>query len=249
MVGIDGSQAARHAVAWAAQLARHLHHVNALSLYHVPGDEPGAAAAGWQAKRGTVRGQAEAMLEGYRSDAGDARIEEHVVLDKPVPALLDAVDRGGADLLSVGQGEKGAVDRFFLGSTAESLLHRARVPCLIAKHAPGPGPVCAALGNDRSSELAAAWGLAVADWLDRELILLHAMPQDGPIGGFEAGGEGVTARIVSWPPDEGLAQAVEDLGASLLVVGHGRRPAWLGSRAVKIVRKVPSSVLVARGRR
>jgi nucleotide-binding universal stress UspA family protein len=49
----------------------------------------------------------------------------------PVAGILKEADRIGADLIVLGAHGKGAVDYTFLGSVAEKLLRKARIPVLV----------------------------------------------------------------------------------------------------------------------
>lgn len=56
--------------------------------------------------------------------------ETELLTGDPVTGLLEAAARWGADLLAVGTHSRGAVEHFFLGSSAEKLVSRSPVPVL-----------------------------------------------------------------------------------------------------------------------
>ena len=57
---------------------------------------------------------------------------EQIVGD-PVTGILDAAERWGADLIVVGTHAQGAIEHFFLGSSAEKIVGRSRVPVLTVR--------------------------------------------------------------------------------------------------------------------
>lgn len=58
----------------------------------------------------------------------------------PVTGILDAAERCGADLIVVGTHAQGALEHFFLGSSAEKIVSRSRIPVLTVRH-PDPGAI------------------------------------------------------------------------------------------------------------
>lgn len=52
----------------------------------------------------------------------------------PVTGILDAAERCGADLIVVGTHAQGALEHFFLGSSAEKIVSRSRIPVLTVRH-------------------------------------------------------------------------------------------------------------------
>lgn len=62
--------------------------------------------------------------------------ETELLVGDPVTGLLDAAGRWGADLIVVGTHSKGAIEHFFVGSSAEKLVARSPVPVLTVR---GPG--------------------------------------------------------------------------------------------------------------
>ena len=58
---------------------------------------------------------------------------QETVIGDPASALVDAAEKWGAELIVVGSHQQGAVERFFVGSVAEQVLKKARVPVLVVK--------------------------------------------------------------------------------------------------------------------
>ncbi|MDB5098993.1 MAG: uspA14 [Cyanobacteria bacterium RYN_339] len=55
----------------------------------------------------------------------------------PAAAILDAARRFGADIIVVGSHDKGALERFFVGSVSDQVNHRFPGAVLIVHPAPG----------------------------------------------------------------------------------------------------------------
>ena len=60
--------------------------------------------------------------------------ESEVLVGDPVTGLLDAARAWGADLIVVGTHPQGALEHFFIGSSAEKLVGRSPVPVLCVRH-------------------------------------------------------------------------------------------------------------------
>ncbi|THF87700.1 universal stress protein [Deinococcus sp. KSM4-11] len=52
----------------------------------------------------------------------------------PLTGILDAAEAWGADLIVVGTHQQGLLEHFLLGSTAEKLVARSRIPVLTVRH-------------------------------------------------------------------------------------------------------------------
>lgn len=59
--------------------------------------------------------------------------ESELLLGDPVTGLLDAARTWGADLIVVGTAPQGALEHFFIGSSAEKLVSRSAVPVLCVR--------------------------------------------------------------------------------------------------------------------
>ncbi|MDL2343077.1 universal stress protein [Deinococcus sp. MIMF12] len=59
--------------------------------------------------------------------------EAELLVGDPVTGVLDAAEHWGADLIVVGTHSKGALEHFFLGSSAEKLVARSPVPVLTVR--------------------------------------------------------------------------------------------------------------------
>jgi nucleotide-binding universal stress UspA family protein len=135
VVGIDGSQGARRALAWALAEAelRDAH----LVLVHA-WLEPAAVAVGSVITAGGVEPEIfedtawriVTELLGEVDTTGLAQgVESHVVAGAPARALLDAAK--DADLLVVGSRGLGGFTGLLLGSVSQQVAHHATCPVVI----------------------------------------------------------------------------------------------------------------------
>jgi len=134
VVGTDGSQTAKRAVAMAADLARqtggHLHLVNG---YRDPAD-PGGTATVYQSTRSRWHEASEAVLDEALDDPAleGLSVDRHSVVGGPTDALVTVAEGIGADLIVVGnRGLQGA--RRMPDSIPETVAHRAPCHVLIVK--------------------------------------------------------------------------------------------------------------------
>lgn len=59
--------------------------------------------------------------------------ETELLVGDPVTGILNAAERWGAELIVVGTHSKGAIEHFFVGSSAEKLVARSPVPVLTVR--------------------------------------------------------------------------------------------------------------------
>jgi nucleotide-binding universal stress UspA family protein len=165
LVGFDGTDGARDALAFARRLAAltgaRLRLANAFPY----DDMPNRASNG--AFREALRADAESTLA--RAGAGDA--PRHAVADvSPARALQRIAEETDASLLVVGSTRRGPIGRVVPGSTAERLLHGAPCPVAIVPQgygAPERELKVIGVGYDGSEESEAA--LATATDVARRL--------------------------------------------------------------------------------
>lgn len=129
VVGVDGSEASRAAVRWAAAEAA----LREVPLVAVEAWEfsPLIFAADVPVALDELRSTVEEHLHGVvRDEVGDPRPEtvERVVEEAPVPALLGQVAAG--DLLVVGSRGRGGFTGLLLGSVSQQVAQHA--PCPVA---------------------------------------------------------------------------------------------------------------------
>jgi nucleotide-binding universal stress UspA family protein len=131
LVGLDGSEHAAEALAWARGVATAADTVVAAHAWDVP-VVTGHEAAVWVDPQ-----DAEAIARGFVSDtlAGidDARVEGRIIEGPPGPALVGAAEVLGPDVvIVVGHGGSGKMS-LLLGSTAHHLVHRAPHPVVVVR--------------------------------------------------------------------------------------------------------------------
>lgn len=135
VVGVDGSEGARRALAWAVDEAERwdatLVVVNAWSM-PVMAAPTGLAPMPVLPESGELEGSAGALLdEVVRAAVGDrpVRVERAVVEGSAAQVLLDAA--AGADLLVVGSRGHGGFLGLLLGSVSQHCTHHAACPIVV----------------------------------------------------------------------------------------------------------------------
>lgn len=181
VVGMDGSEAGAHAVAWAAREANlrgeTLVAVLAwgfLDQYH--------ATVGERFKPDYGADDARAALDTYLAGAVGPevaeRVERRVVCDLAAPALLEA--SAGASLLVVGARGLGGFRGPLLGSVSQRCLHHARCPVAVVRHdgvAPredSSGRVVVGTDGSDTARRAVRWAIEEARLRDASLEVVHA---------------------------------------------------------------------------
>lgn len=132
VVGVDGSPGSYSAARWAAREARL--RGDRLVLAHgwyVPATLGLADAVGPVVDWSFVEQGAREVVEKVRRsiDGDGIEIEELLVQDHPVPALLSAAE--GADLLVVGTRGLGGFSGMLMGSVSQGVLHHADCPVTV----------------------------------------------------------------------------------------------------------------------
>jgi len=130
LCGVDFSAASRKALRAAAELAR----ASGSELIVLFSEDPMLVAAAKAAHdvRGSVSATAEALdrFIGHAVRPRLRRVRAVVTSGTPCEEILKAARRRGAGLIVIGTHGKSKAARMLLGSTAESVLRRARVPVL-----------------------------------------------------------------------------------------------------------------------
>ena len=117
-----------------------------LQLFHAIEPEPSYTAYGFtpdefpamnvfqvEAKRRAAI-KLEELLATVRAEVPTAT--SHLTEGSPLHALLDYIKQGGADFVVVGTHGHGAIASFLLGSVAEGMVRKARVPTLVVPARP-----------------------------------------------------------------------------------------------------------------
>jgi len=137
LVAVDGGEASDWAVDLAAGIASKLD--AALGFVHVIADSLCYANEFGYVEPNRIeerQRQAHEMLRCAHDRVGDLR-SDRIVRQGSAPAeIVDAAIEWKADLIVVGCHNRGPLQRLLLGSTSESLVHRAPCPVLVARNAP-----------------------------------------------------------------------------------------------------------------
>ncbi|MDI2030104.1 universal stress protein [Saccharopolyspora sp. TS4A08] len=179
VVGIDGSEQALSAAAWAASVAS----ARKLSLYLVTSTEP--YFRGFYGSGMPVPPDAFAEIDQLaRTQLGDAadrvnsvasglEFTTEYVQEQPVALLLRMAE--DARMLALGASGRGGFGGMLLGSTAASAAAHAACPVAVVREPAAPdGPVVAGVdGSDNSAEALAA-AFAEAAWRGVGLVAVHA---------------------------------------------------------------------------
>ena len=139
VVGVDGSDASKDALAWAAHQAELTGaSLQAVMVWHVPTVAYGAPLA--LPTEYDFEPQARRTLdETIRQVLGDdpmIKVSALVVEGHPAPELLEAT--AGAELLVVGSRGHGAFTGMLIGSVSEHCVTHAPCPVVVVRHSPHP---------------------------------------------------------------------------------------------------------------
>ena len=134
VVGVDGSEASKRALEWAAEEARlHGASLELVFVYHPPYVSE-TIASPEQADAIFLRPKqdAERVLAQFATEVRDVPVETLAVEDaSPAGALVD--HSRGADMLVVSARGMGAFRRLILGSVSSQLAHHAECPLVIIR--------------------------------------------------------------------------------------------------------------------
>ena len=136
VVGVDGSDASKNALAWAArQAALTGARLEAVTAWHVPPLAYGTAPADYNFAPDARRAVDE-TISAVLGEHPDVDVSPVVVEGLPTPALLHAA--AGADLLVVGSRGHGALTGVLLGSVSEHCVTHAPCPVVVVGHHASP---------------------------------------------------------------------------------------------------------------
>jgi nucleotide-binding universal stress UspA family protein len=138
VVGVDGSDASRRALAWAIdEAARWGAELDVVHAWDVPlVIVPPPTSLTYDVDRHAPERAAQHVLDTCVESAhvpadSTVRIERILVRDRPSPALLEAAK--GADLLVVGSRGHGGFTGLLLGSVSSQCLHHAGCPVVVVR--------------------------------------------------------------------------------------------------------------------
>jgi nucleotide-binding universal stress UspA family protein len=133
LVGMDGSDYAKRALAFAVRLARR--EDASLRLAHVEEDVVGIVGKGGgpiRASKDEIQPEIERQAEELRSQGIETSVDvTSVMLGGAAPAIARIADEADADLIVVGSRGHSALAGVLLGSVAQRLLHLAKMPVMV----------------------------------------------------------------------------------------------------------------------
>jgi nucleotide-binding universal stress UspA family protein len=274
VVGVDGRERSKDALALAARLAERTG--GDLLLVHAHGYGPLEKIVGDDGYRALVRTAFNASFDQVKQVVGERRARELRAIPDASPAagLQRIAEDEGAQTIVVGPSRHTGLSRFRPGSVSERLLSGATVPVAVApagysrRERPLARVVCAFDGSPES-RLALNWAEALTGRSDTDLIVysVHSPPAFGDVQGGLFSREstnqalrseleraqreallGHTARgiVMSGDPGRTLARATRT--ADLLVMGsrgYGPvRAALLGGVSQYVVHHASCPVVV-----
>ncbi len=276
IVGVDGSDASRAALAWAvARAAGRDVMISAVSVWQVPVTAASVMAGpgvlvDWRDVDDAVRARLAKMLADH-AESG-VRIDPVVLQGGPITGLLDASE--GADLLILGSRGLGGFKRMVLGSVSQHCATHSTVPTVIVRDHTDPARFeRVVVGVDGSARSAAALGWAVgfvtpaaqvevvsvcevSPWTDEDVtrsrfedeIRAEERRVDLMVATVDPTGRGTVRHLVGSARRE-LARAAHD--ADLVVVGARGRggigAALLGSVSTWMLHEAACPVVVVPG--
>ncbi|WP_137723012.1 universal stress protein [Prescottella subtropica] len=270
IVGVDGSDASRHAVQWAAAEA-HARKVS-LKLVHVIDTENDFPFAADDLEEEEAFGR-----EALKAAREAATIEDYT-LDIEVELLRGRVNRAFVDLsehaslLVVGSVGSGFFTRMVLGSTALSLAHHAKCTVAVIRGADGSpvpptsGPVVAGVDHSDSADIVVGTAMQEASIRHAEMTAVHARRRRGSHEADEEARARIDRLIATWgakfpsvPVETVLAEAgptkhlvaLSSTARAMVVGNRGRggfESALLGSTCQSLLYHAQCPVIVARTR-
>lgn len=271
LVGFDGSDGGRDALAFAKALAS----TSGASTLVVTVLPYGPFPVGFEELEEDAAAKAEPLLEEARESLAGLSVETRVFGGgSPAWVITHLAEEEDIDTIVVGSPHRGALGRAFIGSTAESLLHGA--PCAVvaaprgyaAETRPSFRLIGVAYDGTAEAMLALHRAEAIAKETDAAIRVLTvvsppvALP--GVVGYTPAlppepekileeatnvldSNLAVDGRCLTGPVASTLAEACED-GVDLLLAGSRRYgPAMrvlLGSVSTQLIHKAPCPVMV-----
>ncbi|HEY9312873.1 universal stress protein [Williamsia sp.] len=176
VVGVDGSDSALEAVAWAAKAAeRQGKSVSIVSAYETQGALYAPALVIPQDVIDIIRQEAHDHVDTAAAKARDVApgvsVKTKVAEGRAGTVLVSESQH--ASLVVVGSRGLGGVKGLFLGSVGVNLVAHASCPVVVYAGAGGTGPVVVGLDGSALSEGAVAAAFEQASFLDTGLVVVH----------------------------------------------------------------------------
>lgn len=239
IVGVDGSEGALAAVAWAGATALRRHRsVHVMACYDIPiVSNPMGAPISLIEVAGDLEAGAKANLtratDLLAHEAPGVAVTTAVVVGNAASSLADAAVPG--DEVVVGASGRGGVLSHLLGSTATGLIHAAHVPVTVVRAAPGSvGKVVVGVDGSDHAKAALAWAYREAAERGAALEVVHAWTY--PYLGSRTG--------IAEPREEMRLDAMHELEAAVADVAHLRDTCGPVSVHPRLVEASPGTALV-----
>jgi nucleotide-binding universal stress UspA family protein len=270
VVGFNATEPCKTAVRAAASIATtcgaHLHVVS-VEQPIVP-----VGGFGWAAPYDSTGYIADLVADRCRTGieivGGVCETTAHAEMGSPSNEIVRIARETGAGMIVLGASHHSALERIFLGSTADRVIRLAHVPCLVAATAETPKRILVAADDSEFGRHALHEGLRCAALCGAESIhCLHVTTEPPPpaamvgtfdvdyytdalAGSFDKFVQDVRAKVGDDAPpvetkvrvggiDVQIRAEIEESGADLLVIGtHGR-----GFVGRKILGSVSEAVL------
>ncbi len=185
VVGVDGSEQATFALAWAARMANGMgsevvavYAVDLPSWYgSISGVVPPQYDPEWRAEtKAEVEGEWCKPLK----DAG-VRYRTRMEDGRAATVINSVADEEHADLILVGRRGRGGVAELVLGSVSHELVLHSRRPVLVISSPPkqdfkGIRTIVVGLDGSAQSGLAMDWAIGAARAMHSQIVAVHAMP-------------------------------------------------------------------------
>lgn len=253
LVATDYSEAAGAALDLAVSLARDFK--ARITILHANGMCPPPQTLVFrgrltQAFRETASDLAE-QLATHAAEHGCLPSRRIVVNDNPAPAILQAIEDIQADLVIMGTHGKSGFKKFMIGSVAEEVLHKSKVPVLtVREKAFGLQRIVCPLDHSSISRKSLEVALRVAQQLSSELLVLRtieeAIGSGSPLDSNRCDGASLSVEERALPAGRNVAELItryaQEKAAGLIVIGC--RP----GRAYEVVRRAHCPVLTISSR-
>jgi nucleotide-binding universal stress UspA family protein len=180
LVGVDSSEGSRHALAWAAAMARMLHQ-RAVAL-HAFSPWVGIGMAIPPFDYDQYRDAVESEMAEWTRPLNGIEHAERIVEDDPADGLLTAGRKLGSGMIVVGAHSRGDRLPRMLGSVTSKLLHISEAPVAVVPQTAGTGPpaghIVVGVDGSASSLEALKWGATWASALGLGVHAVCAYPMD-----------------------------------------------------------------------
>jgi nucleotide-binding universal stress UspA family protein len=196
-----------------------------------------------------VRQASEALL-GFSPDVA-------VVENAPVEAILDASVPGDIDFVIMGTHGRHGVQRVWLGSVAERVLRRSRIPVLAVRQPPSGAPfrhILCPVNLTEVSEEALAYAADISKAAGSQLTVLHVIeageaPLNCPLVGELIRGQCRVQEVTRHGNAANtILEASGHLNPDLIVMGAERKSALMGelfsSTTASVMQRADAALLV-----